>query len=469
MELLKELILLFNYFVGFYYFSLNTFYSLFFILALIGTFIYLKKLRYYYITELKAYQSLPPITIVIPAFNEESVIIRTVKSALEVDYPFFEVIVVNDGSTDNTLEFLKSEFSLVELPFFVYKKTIPTAKVKRVFISEKYENLIVIDKERKGKSDALNCGLNFSKFPYFCTLDADSILEKDALLRLARKIIDSDKPVIALGGVVRVLNGVEFKNGHLEKIELPRSTLANFQVVEYIRAFLFGRYGIELIRGTSILSGAFSLFQKEALIRVGGFSSNTVAEDFEIIVRLHKHYREIGKPYYIGFIPDPVCWTLVPEKVFELSKQRRRWQLGLLQTLWLNRRIFFRPKYGVVGMLIFPFYLFEAFGATIEVVGYPVVILSYCLGIIDINFFKLFLVLAILYGVFLNVGGIFLEEMSFKRYPGWNHLFRLLIFGVAENFGYRQLTSLFRLIGTLQFILGYRRWEVVKKDVHKNN
>lgn len=464
MELLKAFILAFNYFVGFYYFSLNSFYSFFLFLALLGTIIYLKKLPYYYILELKSYQALPPISIVIPVYNEESVIIRTVRSALEVDYPFFEVIVVNDGSTDNTLEVLKREFALIELPFFIYRTLIKTAEVKRVYISEKYENLMVIDKERKGKSDALNCGLNFSKFPYFCTLDADSLLERDALLRLARKILDSDKPVIALGGVVRVLNGLELKDGHIERIELPKSILANFQVVEYIRAFLFGRYGIELVRGTSILSGAFSFFNKEVLINVGGFSSKTVAEDFEIIIRLHRYCRDRGEPYYIGFIPDPVCWTLVPEKIAELSKQRRRWHLGLLQTLWLNRGIFFNPRYGVLGLLIFPFYLLEAIGAVVETIGYPVVILSYFLKIVDINFLKLFFVLAILYGIFLNVGGIFLEEMSFKRYPRWSHLFRLLLFGIGENLGYRQLTSLFRFIGTFQFILGYHKWEVIKKD-----
>lgn len=467
MELLKDFILLFNYFVGFHYFILNSFYTIFLILSLVGTLIYVRKIKYYYLYELKSYASVPPISIIIPAFNEENVILKTVTSALNVDYPYFEVIIINDGSLDKTLELLKERFKLIELPLIKYQKIIKTAEVRAIYISEIYENLLVVDKERAGKSDALNCGINFARYPYICTIDADSILDKDSLLRIARKVLGSDRPVIAIGGVIRVLNGLTFKNGEILRIDLPKSKLAIFQVVEYIRAFLFGRYGIELIKGTTILSGAFSVFQKEALIKVGGFSSSTVTEDFEIIVRLHKYYLERGEPYYIGFIPDPVCWTLVPEEISELSKQRQRWQLGLIQTLWLYKNIFLNPKYGRIGLVIFPYYFFEAIGAVVETIGYPIVILSYLLGIINIEYFKLFIILAIVYGIFLNVGGIFLEEISFKRYPGWIHLFRLLIFGILENLGYRQLTSFFRLLGTLKFILGYKKWEVVQKKFHE--
>lgn len=464
MELIYDFIYFFNIFVGIYYFSLNSFYTFFLILALVGTLIYLKKLKFFYIKELLNYQALPPVSIIIPAFNEERVIVTTVKSALDLNYPYFEVIVINDGSTDKTLEVLRQEFDLVPLPFFVYRMIIKTERIKTIYISKKYPNLTVIDKERKGKSDALNCGLNYAKYPYVCTIDADSIIERDSLLRIVRKVIDSSEPVVAIGGVVRVINGINLKNGEIEKIDLPKSTIANFQIVEYIRAFLFGRLGIDIIGGTSILSGAFSFFSREALIRVGGFSSDTVAEDFEIVVRLHKYYKGLGEPYKITFIPDPVCWTIVPESIGELYKQRKRWHLGLLQTLFKHRDMFLNPKYGVIGLIMFPYYLLEAVGAVVEVIGIPVVLLSYYLGIINYEFLKIFFTLAIVYGIFLNVGGIFLEEISFKRYPGWNHLFRLLLFGIMENLGYRQLTSFFRLIATIQFLFGYRRWDVVKKE-----
>jgi len=323
---------------------------------------------------------------------------------------------------------------------------------------------VVIDKERGGKSDALNCGLNFAQYPYVCTVDADSVLEKESLLRLARKIVESDVPVVALGGVVRVLNGVKLKEGNILAIELPKKALPLFQIVEYIRGFLFGRLGWERLKGTFILSGAFSLFNKEALFKVGGFNSITVTEDFEIIVRLHKHFREKKESYYIGFIPDPVCWTEVPETLSELSKQRRRWHLGLLQTFWLYKHMFLNPRYGRIGCLVMPLYFFEAVGSVVETIGYPTVFLSYLFGILSFEFLVLFLVLAIGYGVFLSVGGIFLEEMSFRRYPRWSHVFRLLLYGVAENFGYRQITSFFRFQATIQFLLGYRKWEVVKKS-----
>jgi cellulose synthase/poly-beta-1,6-N-acetylglucosamine synthase-like glycosyltransferase len=463
MEILKDFLISFNYFIGFYYATLNTFYTILLLLSFLATVEYLKYLRFYNFQELKLYPQLPPVSVIIPVYNEEEVILRTIHSALSLDYPYFEIIVVNDGSTDETWKILTERFQLKKLPFFIYRKTLQTAEVKGVYRSLVYPNLLVVDKERGGKFDALNCGLNLAQYPYVCTVDADTVLEVDSLLRLGRKILESEVPVLALGGVVRVLNGVKLEESKVASIELPKKALPIFQIVEYIRGFLFGRLGWERLNGTLILSGAFSLFNREALLQVGGFNNLTVTEDFEIVLRLHKHFREKKEDYYIGFLPDPGCWTEVPETLGELSKQRRRWHLGLLQTLWFYKRMFFNPKYGRIGCLVMPFYFFEAVGAVVETLGYPIVFLCYFFGILSFEFLVLFLTLAIGYGIFLSVGGIFLEEMSFKRYPRWSQVLRLLLYGIAENLGYRQITSFFRFQATLQFLLGYKKWEVVKK------
>ncbi|ODA43320.1 Glycosyl transferase, group 2 family protein [Thermodesulfovibrio sp. N1] len=468
MELLKSILLGFNYFVGFYYFLLNSFYTLFLLVSFWAIIEYLRNLRFYNFQELKVYPQLPPVSIIIPVYNEKDVVLRTINSALSLDYPHIEVIIVNDGSTDETLGILIEKFQLKKLPFFIYRKRIETSKIKGVYRSQLYPNFLLVDKERGGKFDALNCGLHFAQNPYICTVDADSVLERDAFLRLGRKIIESDIPVVALGGVVRVLNGVKLEEGKVLAIELPKKSLPIFQIVEYIRGFLFGRLGWERLKGTFILSGAFSLFNKEALFKVGGFNGYTVTEDFEIIVRLHKYFRQKKEPYYIGFIPDPVCWTEVPETLSDLSKQRRRWHLGLLQTLWMYKNMFLNPKYGRIGCFVIPFYLLEALGAVVETLGYPVVFLSYFVGILNFEFLLLFLILALGYGVFLSVGGIFLEEMSFRRYPRWSQVFRLLLYGVLENFGYRQFNSLLRFQATFQFLFGYKKWEIVKKSGRLN-
>lgn len=463
MEIIKNILLSFNYFVGFYYFLLNSFYTIFLVFSFLAILNYLKTLKYLSFQELKIYPQLPPITIIIPVYNEQIVVFRTIRSALAIDYPYTEIIVINDGSTDNTLKLMIEEFKLKKLPFFIYREQIKTYKVLGYYFSEIYPNLIVIDKEKGGKFDAVNCGINIAQSPYVCTVDADSFLEKESLLRLARKILDKKDPVLALGGVVRVLNGVRLENYNVKDIELPKKNLPIFQVVEYIRGFLFGRLGLEKIKGTLNLSGTFTLLNKEALLKIGGFKGDTVTEDLEVILRLHKYYRDKKLPYYIGFIPDPVCWTEVPEKISELSKQRRRWNLGLLQSLWNYRSMFFNPKYGRIGFMVMPFYLLEAMGGMLEIIGYFAVLFSYLLGILSFEFLVLFLFLAVGYGIFLSVGGVFLEEMSFRRYPHWIHVFKLLLYGVAENLGYRQLISLFRFQSTIQFFLGKKKWELVKK------
>jgi len=277
-------------------------------------------------------------------------------------------------------------------------------------------------------------------------------------------VLESRTPVVACGGVVRVLNGVQLRDEiRIGGIDLPRNRIALFQIVEYIRGFLFGRVGFDTLNSLLILSGTFALFHKATIIDIGGFRVGNVSEDMEIIVRLHRVKREQKKPYAIRFISDPICWTEVPEHLTMLARQRRRWHLGLIQSLFQNSTMLFNPRYGTIGMLVMPYYVFfEVIGPVIEVTGYVVVLLSAALGLLNMQFLLLFLALALFYGIFLSIAGIFLEEITYRRYPAWNHLFRLMLYGVFENFGYRQINAFWRFQALLRFLTGRLRWEFVE-------
>ena len=452
-----------NYFIGIYYGIVNLIYTILLVISLSVVLRHIRRIKYSPIKDFIASPETPPISILIPAYNEERIILRTIRSALSVNYPFFEVIVINDGSTDETLPTLIHTFNLRRIDR-AYRNILKTSPVRGFYYHPEMPNLLVVDKENGGKSDSLNCGINLSRSPYFCTVDADSILEENALIKLITPVVESTVPVIACGGVVRGLNGIELRNGGIEEINLPRSGLAMFQIVEYIRAFLFGRVGLDAMNGILILSGAFSLFRKEAVVEAGGYRVKNVTEDMELIIKLHKHNIEKKNPYRIKFISDPVCWTEVPENLRMLGRQRRRWHLGLMQSILQYRSVMFNPKYGKLGLVIFPYYfLVELLSPVVEIIGYVVVFLSYFFGLLSFHFLILFLTLAIFYGIFLSTAGIYLEEITYRRYPKWSHLLRLLFYGVLENFGYRQINSLWRFQAVLQYLVGMRKWEYVEK------
>ncbi len=460
----------FNYCVGIYFGVLNTIYSILLALALFVIFKHLRRIKYSPYKEFTLSPETPPVTILIAMHNEEGVVLRSIRSALATEYPFFEVIIINDGSTDGTLQKVIDAFSLKKIDR-VYRTFLKTKPVKGFYHSLETPNLLVVDKERGGKSDALNCGINISRSPYFCSLDADSLLEKDALIRVMTPLLDSNVPVVASGGVVRIINGLRLTDDGItiEKIDLPDNTLLLFEIVEYIRGFLFGRVGWDTLRSLLILSGTFSLFHKTSVVEAGGFMVGNVAEDMEMIVRLHRHMLKKKKPYRIRFVSDPICWTEAPDDLKMLGRQRRRWHLGLIQSIFQNKEMMFNPKFGKIGMAVLPYYVFfEILGPVIEVLGYPFVIISYFLGILSLDFLLLFLTLAIFYGVFLSTASIFLEELTFRRYPKWSHFFKLLMYGVLENFGYRQINSFWRFQALIQFLIGKGEWEYVRKKGAKD-
>lgn len=409
----------------------------------------------------------PPVSILVPAFNEAPNIVENVKALLALNYPSFEVIVINDGSTDNTLDKLKSGFSL-RLVSHIYRNVIKTGSIKEYYVSSTFPNMTVINKDNSGKSDSLNVGINIARYPYFCCIDADTLIEKDAFLRLVRPIIESKDLVVACGGILRIANGCTVRNGEVTQIALPKDFLSGLQIVEYLRAFLFGRAGWSAINSLMLISGAFSLFHKKSVQMAGGFSRNTVSEDMEMVVRLHRFMRDSRKRYRIIFVSDPVGWTEAPSSFSMLKKQRMRWHRGLAESLFINRSMLFNPVYGRIGLLAMPYQvIIELLSPVIEIIGYLVVILSFATGIISMRFFILFLLLAIVYGIFLSAGAVLLEEITYKRYPRWSDMLRLIFFSVIENVGYRQIISWWRTKGLINAIFKPRKWKVVQKKGFK--
>lgn len=400
----------------------------------------------------------PPISVLVPAFNEEATIAASLRSLLQLNYPEYEIVVINDGSRDRTLEVLTREFSLVPFPE-AYRQRLATRPVRGIFASPAHPNLRVVDKENGGKADALNVGINCARYPLFCGVDADSVLQRDSLQRVVQPFLE-DPRTVAAGGTIRIANGCVVSEGFLTRVGIPRRMLPLFQVVEYLRAFLFGRLGWSPLNALLIISGAFGLFYKERVIAAGGYRTDTVGEDMDLVVRLHQMLRREGRPYRITFVPDPICWTEAPEDFRTLKNQRVRWQRGLAESLWRSRGMLFHPRSGTVGWLAFPFMLvFELLGPLIEVVGYLFMGVAYSTGMVSGAAFLAFLTVALGLGALLSVNALLLEEFSFHLYPRMRDI--LILFGAAllENFGYRQLITLWRLGGFLRWWLpGKGQW-----------
>jgi cellulose synthase/poly-beta-1,6-N-acetylglucosamine synthase-like glycosyltransferase len=398
-----------------------------------------------------------PMTLICPAYNEEAGVVPSVNSLISLRYPEFQVVVVNDGSKDATLAKLIEAFRL-RPSHRVLRQLLPTKEVRGIYESVYVPNLVVVDKANGGKADALNCGVNLARYPLVCCMDGDSLLENDSLLRIARPFMDRPN-LAASGGVIRPLNGCKVTTMGIRGIHLPDSWLARFQIVEYLRAFLFGRMGLASLDTMFIVSGAFGVFRKDLIVAAGGFETATIGEDFELVVRMHCHLREHQQPYHITLVPDPVCWTEVPEEVKVLGRQRNRWQRGLLETLWKHRRMWFNPKYGRVGLFSMPYFIFfEALAPLIEVTGYVVFVGSLWSGSINNTFALLFLYVALLLGVLNSVVSVVLQEISGHRYQGFKAWSLLLFTAVIENFGYRQMTVWWRLKGTIDWFRGKEGW-----------
>jgi len=433
-----------NFAILVYFLALNSFYALLLILSIPEIWEQTRLAEDEDFQRLMQSDALPPITILVPAYNEQKTIEASVTAILALHYRNYEVVVVNDGSKDGTLETLRHAFDLYEVPR-TYPETIPTKPLRALYRSRARTKLVVIDKENGGKADSLNAAINASRFPLVIAVDADTLIEPDALLRLTRPFL-LGRRVAAVGGTVRVANGCVVKHGQVTDARVPRRLLPGVQVVEYLRAFLFGRLGWNRLGGNLIISGAFGLFRKDHLLAVGGYDATSIVEDLDLVVRLHRYLRRRKERYEIPFIPDPVAWTEVPESLAVLARQRGRWQRGLVAAMWQYRGMLFNPRYGRVGLIAVPFYaLGEMLAPLVEVFGYVIIVAGLMAGVVNVSFALLFVLVAWGYGMLLSLWAVVLEEVSFHRYRRFGDLVRLVLFATLENFGYHQCGVWWRL------------------------
>jgi len=441
-----------------YFLLLNTFYFLFNLLSLAGILRYRRLVTFVRFGEIFRMPIVKPVSVIVPAFNEAQGIIDSVRSLLSLRYPVFEVIVVNDGSTDATMDRLVEAFDLAPSKF-VFRKSLPTQPLRGIYRSSLHPKLVVVDKINGKKADALNAGLNISRYPLFCAVDADSVLEKDALLKVVRPFLEDPERTIGAGGIIRLSNGCEVRNGQVVRVGLPRNWIARFQILEYLRAFLGGRMGMAMMRSTLIVSGAFGIFRKDIAMACSGYRTASITEDMDLVIRMQKLMHERKKPYRIQFVPDPICWTEAPENLRLLARQRSRWHRGLVETLVNHRGMLFNPRYGVAGMFALPFYaFFEMAGPFIEVLGYVVFLSHIVFGQIDYPFAVAFFFVAVFYGTFVSLLAILLEELSAYRYPRLRDILILTVSGVAENLFYRQYLSVVRARAYVDYLRGKKDW-----------
>jgi len=467
-DIFNNIIYYFSTFIVCYFIGLN---SIYFILLIFSTPQVFKRARQAELEEEDLFfysKPFPPVTIIAPAFNEAPIIEASVTQMMELKYPNFEIVVVNDGSKDETLEVLINAFDLYLVPA-AFQVKIPTSGIKGVYRSHKHENLMVLDKENGGKADSLNAGINASQFAYFLALDADTLIAEDALYRSMAPMI-TEKDVVAVGGTVGVINNCLFRHGRVLKVRFPKNFYAGIQVVEYIRAYLFGRVGWNWLGGNMVISGAFGLFNKQKVIDCGGYLSDTVGEDLELTLKLHHIQMKEGRRYKIVSIPDTVCWTEVPEDRKVLARQRERWHRGLIDSLIRHREMCFNPKYGIIGLFTYPFFILgELLAPVIEVAGWICFPVGLHLGIVDLNFFALFIMASVGLSLLLTFASILLAQVAMGRYHSDKDFLKMFLFTVLENFGYRQMTVLWRMNGFIKYALGSKSWGEMKRIGLKDN
>ena len=454
-----------NHALFFYYLFSNFAYLAMLLIALKTSAAHLRHLESIRFDWIKGSSLVPPITLLVPAHNEEKFICTAVRNLLDLDYPDLEVIVVNDGSADKTLQIMQKEFRL-RLVRAVYVPEVLSAPVRGLYRSDSDIRLLVVDKESAGsKADAVNAGLNAASSPYVCVVDADSVLEADALLRIMVPVLADPKRVVAAGGIVRVLNGCELEAGRIRRVRLARKSIEVIQVVEYLRAFLIGREAWARGNMLMIVSGAFGVFRTDLVRAVGGYRSFAIGEDFDLVARLHRHLLDEGADYRIEFVPDPVCWTEVPSDLRSLARQRARWQKGLLDVLWPNRNMLFRPTYGRVGWLALPYlWIFELLAPIIELTGIATIALAASLGVLSGSFFLQFVLFGWGFATMISIGAVLQEELTYKRYNDWQDVARLVSYCFLEHFPYRQLHMIWRLQGLWQYLRGDMAWRPLKRQ-----
>lgn len=396
------------------------------------------------------------VSVVLPSYNEEAMIVASVKAMLSLHYPRYEVIVVDDGSTDAMFERLRRAFDLVPV-----EREVPTDLPTRGTVidvhvpRDGHTRLVVVRKENSGKADAINVGINAAVEPLLVFVDADSIIDPDALNSVSKPFADDPTRVVATGGVVRAANGCSVVDGRIVKVRLSKLWIVRIQVVEYLRAFLLGRTGWSRFGGLILISGAFGMFRRDVLVEVGGLNPDSIGEDFELVLRIHRYMIDHNRDYRVQFVAEPISWTEVPVTTKVLRNQRRRWHRGLWETLWKYRGMLFNPRYGRIGLVAIPYYwAFELIAPLLELAGFVLIVLGFALGVVSTSYAVMFLVVAYGYAIMVTLVAIAIEELAFHKYARWRDLGAILIAAVLENLGYRQATAWWRMEGWWSSLVG---------------
>jgi cellulose synthase/poly-beta-1,6-N-acetylglucosamine synthase-like glycosyltransferase len=406
----------------------------------------------------------PTISVLAPAHNEARTVSESVRSLLTLRYPSLEVVLINDGSTDATLDVLRRDFDLVRVHSAPYQRRLEAQPVRGVYRSRRTPALVVVDKVNGGKADALNVGLDIAGGELVCAIDSDTLVEADALQRMIRPFLVDDR-VLAVGGTIRAVNGCEVRAGRVVKERAPRRPLEALQAVEYLRAFLAGRLGWNRLGGNLVISGAFGLFRREPMIAAGGYLHETVGEDMEVVVRVRRFARRTKTGDRVVFVPDPVAWTEVPSRLKVLGRQRDRWHRGLADVLRRHLRLALNPRYGAMGMVALPYFLLvELLAPVVEIAGLVAVAVGLALDAVNVRFAILFVIVAYGFSLALTAFTLALEQWTYRGYGSLGDRLWLLFVSLFEGLGYRQLTAIWRFRGLLKYARGSREWGVMTRE-----
>ena len=421
---------------------------------------YLRKNSYVNYNSLVLSPLSPKISIIAPAFNESKTIIDNVRTLLSLYYNNFEVILVNDGSTDNTFEKVQEAFDLVRVNYY-FDYRIPCERIKGVYKSNdpSYNRLTVIDKNNGGKADSLNAGINICKSSLFVSIDADSIIEADSILKLVKPFLEEkDQKVIGTGGVIRIVNSCDIERGQIREIHVPKQILPRLQVLDYTRAFLLGRMAWSQLDGLMLISGAMGIFDRETVIKAGGYSIKTVGEDMELVLRMRRYMAERDLKYEVTYIPDPLCWTEVPSDLKSLRKQRTRWTRGLVESLKTHRKMFFNKNYGRLGLLGYPYwFFFEWLSPLIAFGGLVYTLFLIVTHAINWPFYLLLFAFVYSFAILLSVWAILFEEITFHKYRKKRDVFKLIATAFIEPFFY-PVHTYFAVRGNIEALRGKKGW-----------
>ncbi|MFC1729727.1 glycosyltransferase [candidate division KSB1 bacterium] len=461
-EVIRIIRLIFENFILIYAIAIITAYI---ILSFISAFVlrgYLKKNSYVDYETILSSPFAPTVSLIAPAFNESATIIENIRALMSVYYHDYEVIIVNDGSTDDSMEKMIKAYELEVVNFAVHYY-IESKEIKNIYKSKNksFENLIVIDKINGGKADALNAGINISNKDFFVAIDVDSLIESDALLKMVKPFLEEKKKrIIAVGGVIRVANSCIVHGGRVVQVRLPKKLLARFQALEYTRAFLMGRMAWSEMNGLLLISGALGMFDKEIVIKCGGYLTTTVGEDMELVVRMRRYMTENNLKYKVKYIPDPLCFTEVPESVKSFERQRNRWTRGAIDTLFVHRKLFFNPRYGIMGMIGYPFwFFFEWLAPIIEFIGIIYFITIALWGLPNWSFIFLLLAFVYSFAIIFSISAVLYEERSFHRYEHKSDIFKFFFTAWIEAFIYHPLIVWAALRGNYDyFIMRKKAW-----------